>query len=123
MNGDMNTAQNLKTSGVKLTHSTVSTVKVLGIVKKSMMLLLKLCGLLIPTMMTTSILVMTSLLKNSKCSLITVTSMVMNPLLNVNSSNVPSKLKIFGDKTTVQKVTDLSIVNVLSHKKPVTICL
>lgn len=98
-------------------------VKVLGTVKMSTIMLLKLCGILIPTMMTTSILVMTSLKKNLKCSLLIVMSMVMNLFLNVNSSLVLLNVKISGDKITAQSVTDSSIVNVNSKLKLVTICL
>jgi hypothetical protein len=101
----------------------VLNVKVLGTVKKSTIMLLKLCGILIPTMMITSILVMTSLKKNLKCSLLIVMSMVMNLFLNVNSSLVLLNVKISGDKITAQSVTDSSIVNVNSKLKLVTICL
>jgi hypothetical protein len=101
----------------------VLNVKVLGTVKMSKIMPFKLCGILIPTTMITSILEMISLKKNLICSLLIVMPMVMNLLLNVNSSLVPLKLKISGDKITAQSVTDSSIVNVNSKLKLVTICL
>jgi len=64
----MNTVHNLKTFIVMppLLDSTVSTVLMLGTVKKFGMPPPKLCGILIPTMMITSMPLMTSLMMNSK---------------------------------------------------------
>jgi hypothetical protein len=112
MNGDMNTVQNLKIFIVKSIHMNALPVKVLGLVKISKHMLLKLCGILIPTMMTISILVMISLKMNSICSLKTVIPMAINLFLNVNSSLVLFPMKTNGDQTTVQLDMDLFIVNV-----------
>jgi len=57
MNGDTNTAQNLKISTV-LAHTLLLPVMVLGLVKISMEFLLKLLLIMIPMVMVKSILVM-----------------------------------------------------------------